>query len=82
MEAANSALKGIQVLLNCAGPFSRTVGPLVEACIKNSVHYLDIFAELDSYRIVEGRDQDAIRPKVILLPVCGGSVAMLGCLAS
>jgi short subunit dehydrogenase-like uncharacterized protein len=82
MEAATLALKGIRVLLNCAGPFSRTVGPLVAACIQNKVHYLDISAELDSYRTVEGRDQDAIQAKVMLLPGCGGSVAMLGLLAS
>jgi short subunit dehydrogenase-like uncharacterized protein len=81
-DAAALALQGIHVLLNCSGPFSRTVGPLVEACIQNNVHYLDISAELDSYRIVEGLDQDAIRANVMLLPGCGGSVAMLGCLTS
>jgi short subunit dehydrogenase-like uncharacterized protein len=81
-DAATLALKDIQVLLNCAGPSSRVVGPLVEACIQNKVHYLDISAELNSYRTVEERDQDAIRAKVMLLPGCGGSVAMLGCLAS
>jgi short subunit dehydrogenase-like uncharacterized protein len=82
MDAATSALKGIQVLLNCAGPLSRVVGPLVEVCVQNKVHYLDISAELNSYRTVEERNQDAIQAKVMLLPGCGGSVAMLGCLAS
>lgn len=77
-----SALNGIFVLLNCAGPFIRTAEPLIQACIRNGVHYLDIAAELDSYNLAEKHNQDAKAANVMLLPGCGGSVAMLGCLAS
>ena len=72
---------GITVLLNCAGPFMRTAAPLIGACIRNGIHYLDIAAELDSYRLAEERDDEAERANVMLMPGCGGSVAMLGCLA-
>jgi short subunit dehydrogenase-like uncharacterized protein len=78
--AIASALTGIRVLLNCAGPFSRTVGPLVEACIKHGVHYLDSSAEIGSYRHIQERHEDAVRANVMLLPGSGASVAMLGCL--
>lgn len=77
----DSAIAGISVLLNCAGPFKRTAKPLMEACIRNGVHYLDIAAELDSYRLADGLDQKAKEANVMLMPGCGGSVAMLGCLA-
>lgn len=77
-----AALKNCQVLLNCAGPFLRTAKPLMWACIRNKVHYLDIAAELGSYRLAEKRDDEARQVGVMLLPGCGGSVAMLGCLAS
>lgn len=74
------ALDGITVLLNCAGPFHRTAKPLMQACIASGVHYLDIAAELDSYRMAEELDAAATSAGVMLLPGSGGSVAMLGCL--
>ena len=59
----------------------RTAGPLMQACLAAGVHYLDIAAELDSYRLAERYDHDAQTAGVMLLPGSGGSVAMLGCLA-
>ncbi|SHM45931.1 Uncharacterized conserved protein [Sphingobium sp. YR657] len=79
---AGTALEDIGVLLNCAGPFMRTAEPLMRACIANGVHYLDIAAELDSYRLAEALDAEAVAAGVMLLPGSGGSVAMLGSLAS
>ncbi|KAJ4303333.1 hypothetical protein N0V90_002226 [Kalmusia sp. IMI 367209] len=76
----DSALQDVQVLLNCAGPFHHTARPLMEACIRNRVHYLDISAELISYHVAEELDESAREAGVMLLPGCGGSVAMLGCL--
>ena len=71
---------GLTAVLHCAGPFLETAKPLMEKCIKHGVHYLDISAELDSYRIAERLDQEAQAKGVMLLPGCGGSVAVLGCL--
>ncbi|KAI0904960.1 hypothetical protein F4823DRAFT_165147 [Ustulina deusta] len=79
-EAIASALKDIEVLLNCAGPFGKTAEPLMVACIEQGVHYLDVSAELFSYQVAEKLDEKARRCGVMLLPGCGGSVAMLGCL--
>lgn len=79
--AREEALSGIAVLLNCAGPFMRTAEPLMQACMATGTHYLDIAAELDSYRLAERYDQAAQAAGVMLLPGSGGSVAMLGCLA-
>jgi short subunit dehydrogenase-like uncharacterized protein len=76
----DSSLHGIKVLQNCAGPFSRTAEPLIEACIRNGIHYLDTSAELISHEIAERKDREAKNANVILLPGCGGSVTLLGCL--
>jgi short subunit dehydrogenase-like uncharacterized protein len=76
----DAALSDIRVLLNCAGPFAKTAKPLMEACIRNGVHYLDISAELQSYHLAEASSETAAAANVMLLPGCGGSVAMLGCL--
>jgi len=81
MTAIDRSLRGVGVLLNCAGPFTRTADVLMRACIRNGVHYLDIAAELDGYRLAEMLDGEAKAAGVMLLPGSGGSVAMLGCLA-
>lgn len=73
-------LTDVAVLLNCAGPFLQTAEPLMKACIERGAHYLDIAAELDSYRLAEDLDAQARTAGVMLLPGSGGSVAMLGCL--
>jgi len=80
--AIATALEGVDVLLNAAGPFVRTAGPLMRAAIAAGVHYLDFAAELDSYRLAETLDEEAREAGVMLLPGSGGSVAMLGSLAS
>lgn len=80
-EKLDAHLAEVRVLLNCAGPFMHTAEPLIRACIRSGVHYLDIAAELNSYHLAEKYDKEARNAKVMLLPGCGGSVAMLGCLA-
>ncbi|WP_159994198.1 trans-acting enoyl reductase family protein [Roseomonas sp. 18066] len=76
-----AALHDVAVLLNCAGPFLRTADPLMRGAIRAGVHYLDIAAELDSYRLAAIHDAPARAAGVMLLPGSGGSVAMLGSLA-
>lgn len=80
-DAIHAALADVSAVLNCAGPYLDTAGPLMRAAIRSGVHYLDIAAELDSYRLTEELDEDAKAAGVMLLPGSGGSVAMLGCLA-
>lgn len=81
-SAVDEGLTPAEVLLNCAGPFLRTARPLMDAAIRAGTHYLDIAAELDSYRLAEMADRAATAAGVMLLPGSGGSVAMLGCLAA
>jgi short subunit dehydrogenase-like uncharacterized protein len=75
------ALHDVAVLLNCAGPFLRTADPLMRGAIRAGAHYLDIAAELDSYRLAEAYDARVRAAGIMLLPGSGGSVAMLGSLA-
>jgi short subunit dehydrogenase-like uncharacterized protein len=75
------SLTDVAVIVNAAGPFLRTARPLMDASIRNGVHYIDTAAELDSYRLAEQLDAEAKTAGVTLLPGGGGSVAMLGSLA-
>lgn len=60
-------LKGFDLVLNCAGPFSRTAKPLLNACMASKVAYLDITGEIDVFEMIfhRGRElQDAGVPAV------------------
>jgi short subunit dehydrogenase-like uncharacterized protein len=78
----DAALASNFVVLNCAGPFKQTAEPLMKAAIRTGTHYLDVAAELDGYLLAEKLDAEAKSAGVMLLPGGGGSVGMLGSLAS
>jgi short subunit dehydrogenase-like uncharacterized protein len=42
----DQAFKNIKVVLNCAGPYIYTHKPIVEACLRNKAHYLDLTGEI------------------------------------
>ncbi|WP_232661621.1 saccharopine dehydrogenase family protein [Pseudonocardia sp. TRM90224] len=44
-ESLMKALAGASVVINCAGPFLDTAGPLATAAVRSGVHYLDVSAE-------------------------------------
>jgi short subunit dehydrogenase-like uncharacterized protein len=44
-----SNLSGVDLVLNCAGPFNQTVKPLLAACLAAKCHYLDITGEPDVF---------------------------------
>lgn len=75
------SLTGFPTVLNCAGPFAKTAGPLMRACIEAGAHYLDITAEINVYRLAERLGADAARAGVMLLPGVGWDVVPTDCLA-
>ena len=78
---AAGALSGVCVLLNFAGPFARTAEPLMRACIKAGVDYLDITAEINVYRLAERLDAEAASHQVMLMPGVGWDVVPTDSLA-
>ena len=66
--ALDRVLSGITVVLNCAGPFSRTAAPLVTACLRARAHYLDITGEIAVLEALAGRDAEARAAGIALLP--------------
>src|SRR6478672_11876089 len=45
-EELDSLLQDIAVVLHAAGPFAITAEPMIAACLRNKVHYLDITGEI------------------------------------
>jgi short subunit dehydrogenase-like uncharacterized protein len=75
-------LDGIQLVLHCAGPFSKTSRPMVDACLAAKAHYLDITGEVAVFEAVLARDAEARKAGVVLLPGTGFDVVPSDCLAA
>jgi len=70
-EGWNSSLKGKTALLNIAGPFSETAAQAMEAAIQFKVHYIDITAEVDIFRLAESKDEAAKDAGIMLMSGAG-----------
>jgi short subunit dehydrogenase-like uncharacterized protein len=75
------ALRGVRLVLNCAGPFSKTADPLMRACLAAKAHYLDIAGEIDVLEGAHRFDADAKAAGVVLCPGVGFDVVPTDCIA-
>jgi len=71
IEGWKKSLEGKTALLNIAGPFSETAEQAMEASIQFKVHYFDITAEVDIYRLAESKDAAAKAAGIMLLSGAG-----------
>jgi short subunit dehydrogenase-like uncharacterized protein len=75
-------LEDATAVLHCAGPFSRTATPMVDACLRTDTHYLDITGEMTVFEALHDRDDEAAEAGVMLLPGVGFDVVPTDCLAA
>jgi saccharopine dehydrogenase (NAD+, L-lysine-forming) len=78
--AVDLGLKGINVVLNAAGPFMDTAAPMIDACIRMGAHYLDLAGEWPIFAMAQGRGAEARKAGVMLMPGVGFAVAVSDCL--
>jgi short subunit dehydrogenase-like uncharacterized protein len=78
----DEGLRGIDVVLHCAGPFARTSRPMVDGCLRNRAHYLDITGEVDVFEACATRDDEARGAGIMILPGAGFDVVPSDCLAA
>jgi len=76
------ALAGVAVVLNCAGPFADTAGPLADACLRGGVHYLDLAGEVPELAAMRRLDARGREAGVMLLPGAGCAVVPTDALAA
>jgi short subunit dehydrogenase-like uncharacterized protein len=81
-QALDRGLTGVRAVLHCAGPFSGTSRPMVEACLRTRTHYLDITGEAPVFEALHARDSQAKAAGVMLLPGAGFDVVPSDCLAA
>jgi short subunit dehydrogenase-like uncharacterized protein len=77
-----TALAGVEAVLHCAGPFSRTSRPMADACLRMRAHYLDITGEIAVFEALAARDAEAKTAGVTFLPGVGFDVVPSDCLAA
>ncbi len=80
--AIMAGLKEMAAVLHCAGPFSATAVPMLEACLAARAHYLDITGEIEAIEAAHQRGGRARDAGIVLLPAVGMDVAPSDCLAA
>jgi short subunit dehydrogenase-like uncharacterized protein len=81
-ERLRQGLAGIDLVLMTAGPFSVTSAPMVDACLEQGCHYLDITGEIEVFEAVHARDAEALERGVTLCPGVGFDVIPTDCIAA
>ncbi|MGQ0542461.1 MAG: saccharopine dehydrogenase family protein [Blastocatellia bacterium] len=80
-EKVDEALQEVEMVLHCAGPFSITSRPMVEACLKNKKHYTDITGEISVFEACAAQDTRAKEAGIMVMPGVGFDVVPSDCLA-
>jgi short subunit dehydrogenase-like uncharacterized protein len=81
-EQIARSLEGVQAVLLAAGPFSATSAPVLEACIRTGVHYLDITGEVAVFEQCVAQHERARAAGCVVLPGVGFDVVPSDCLAA
>jgi len=74
-------LKEVDFVIHCAGPFSLTSKPMVEACLRTGKHYLDITGEIAVFEAMARRNAQAKEAGIMIMPGVGFDVVPSDCLA-
>jgi short subunit dehydrogenase-like uncharacterized protein len=82
VSALNDSLADVSLVLHCAGPFSATCAPMLQACLKAKVHYLDISGEISCFEYAHARHLEAQTRGVVVCPGVGFDVVPTDCLAA
>lgn len=64
-------IKDVKLVINLAGPFKYTNKQLVEACIENGSHYIDIAGEVPELEAIFDYNEMAKKANIMLMPGAG-----------
>jgi short subunit dehydrogenase-like uncharacterized protein len=81
-EVVKKNLEDMQLVLHCAGPFSATSAPMLEACLQTKTHYLDITGEIDVFAHCHAQDARAKQAGIVVLPGAGFDVVPTDCMSA
>ena len=81
-QSIRNALRDVDVVIHCAGPFARTYEAMAKACMETQTHYTDITGEAEVFEGLWAMDGAAKNAGVMLLPGTGFDVVPSDCLAA
>ncbi len=81
-SALDAALHDVKVFLHCAGPFIHTYKPVMQACLKHGIHYLDITGEWEVFEAFAAKTAEAQKLGIMFMPGTGFDVVPSDCLAA
>ncbi|MFM8315888.1 MAG: saccharopine dehydrogenase family protein [Deltaproteobacteria bacterium] len=81
IDEVKDNISSCSLVLLCAGPFSETSQPMVQACLELGIHYLDITGEIEVLDRVLSLNRTAKERGSILIPGVGFDVVPSDCLA-
>jgi len=81
-DEAQEALGDVDVVLHCAGPFSQTSTPMLNACIQTQTHYLDITGEIAVFESIHDQSIRWKEAGIVVIPGVGFDVVPSDCLAA
>lgn len=70
------------LILHCAGPFSATAAPMIEACLRAGAHYLDITGEIAVFEHAQSLNERARAAGSVICPGVGFDVVPTDCVAA
>ncbi|BAN50409.1 trans-acting enoyl reductase family protein [Metapseudomonas resinovorans] len=79
---AAERLEGVKVVAHCAGPFSATSTPMLQACLASGTHYLDITGEISVFALAHAQDAAAKKAGIVVCPGVGFDVIPTDCVAA
>ncbi|MES2855069.1 MAG: saccharopine dehydrogenase NADP-binding domain-containing protein [Bdellovibrionota bacterium] len=74
-------LKDVSLVLHCAGPFSKTSRPMIDACLQTKTSYLDITGEISVFEDIHQRNEEIRAAGIVAMPGVGFDVVPTDCLA-
>jgi short subunit dehydrogenase-like uncharacterized protein len=82
LKQSDALISPMALVLNCAGPFSQTADAMMQACLKQQAHYIDITGEIDVFELAASLDAAAMNRGVALCPGVGFDVIPTDCVAA
>ncbi|WP_186139973.1 saccharopine dehydrogenase family protein [Burkholderia gladioli] len=81
-EEVARQVEGQTLVMHCAGPFSATAAPMMEACLGAGAHYLDISGEIAVFEHAWSLDERARQAGITICPGVGFDVIPTDCVAA
>jgi short subunit dehydrogenase-like uncharacterized protein len=80
-QRLDDAIRDIDLVIHCAGPFALTAAEMLEACLRTGTHYTDITGEISVFEACAHRDDAARKAGIMVMPGVGFDVVPSDCLA-